>query len=471
MEPTGDSQRAPIRQGSSAGRKTMWLAVGAVVTLGVVTAPAIWRADADRTAGNVPPGVSIVDAGRAYGTKPGHPDADREDAGPSHAAARGVPAKFGWRWSHVWWRSQASGWPHDWSHGWPPETVPGGPAPGDIPGVPGDDDPPPTDTNPDGDDPPPTGTDPGDDVPSPQPGTEVPVQAITNWPAQAASVMYGDGGLTSRAITYAQPGGLVAAGRTNYQDHIFKDISAAGGTVLIYLDAVIDNNWGRYHAMLLDSSECGPAATRWPGSPKANRWGYLNDFRVGSVVQQKLECVLEKMVAENPHMGGFFADDLGSRSWFPDINWNSWSAADKQAYRDGAVAMSQTFRKVADRHGLIVLVNGTWSANDGGGYPDVSRHGNALADGGVIEHYGANELPFWRSYACSSQWASQSPITRGKAFMWAITESEADREAYATSGCFAFVSHQPESRYDYVAPWGETHPTGLPSKVGAPATF
>src|SRR5262249_40600683 len=160
-----------------------------------------------------------------------------------------------------------------------------------------------------------------------------------------------------------------------------------------------------------------------------NEWGYLNDFRVGSVVQQKLECVLEKMVAENPHMGGFFADDLGSRSWFPGIDWSSWSTADKMAYRDGAVAMSRTFRKVADRHGLTVLAKGTWSADEGGGYPDASRAGNALADGGVVEHHSADELPFWRSYACSSQWATQSPITRGKAFMWAITESDSDREA------------------------------------------
>ena len=81
--------------------------------------------------------------------------------------------------------------------------------------------------------------------------------------------------------------------------------------MLIYLDAIIDNPYGRYHDMLINQSACGPATSRWPGDYQANSWGYLNDFRVGSVLQSKLRCVLETMVAENPHMAGWFADDLG----------------------------------------------------------------------------------------------------------------------------------------------------------------
>ncbi len=131
---------------------------------------------------------------------------------------------------------------------------------------------------------------------------------IQNLPPQAAGLVWGN---PAEAAKYAYPGGLVVAGRDNYQGQPFKDVSAAGGTVLIYLDAIIDNPHGRYHDMLNNASECGPATSRWPGNYKANSWGYLNDFRVGSVLQRKLECVLEKMVAENPHMAGWFADDLG----------------------------------------------------------------------------------------------------------------------------------------------------------------
>ena len=224
-------------------------------------------------------------------------------------------------------------------------------------------------------------------------------------------------GSAAGAEPYARPGGLVVASRNNYQGQGFKDVSAAGGSVLIYLDPMIDNAHGRYHDMLINQSVCGPATSRWPGSPKANSWGYLNDFRVGSVLQQKLPCVLEKMVAENPHMAGWFADDLGSRSWFSGFDWGSWGSANQQAYRSGAIALTETFRNVANRHGLIFLVNGTWTAgsvaSNGGGYPDASKSGNALADGGFVEHHDG-KIGHFGPYGCSPQWAAQSPVTKGR---------------------------------------------------------
>lgn len=291
--------------------------------------------------------------------------------------------------------------------------------------------------------------------------------AITSLPAQSASIMYyGD---TSQAVTYEHPGALVVTGRANYQDTTFKAISAAGGTVLIYLDPLINEVDGTYDSMLINSSTCGPAVPLWPGSPDANSSGYLLDFRTGGIEQQKLKCVLERMVADNPHIGGFFADDVGSRSWYPNFDWNTWGATNQQAYRDGAIALMETFRQVANEHHLIVIVNGTWGAGtlaaDGGGYPDMNQSGNALADGGVVEHHDASELSYWTSYACSSQWASQSPITNGVAINWAIETTDSDRAAYAATNCFAYVNNQPSANYDYAPPWGPFHPTGLPSHV------
>lgn len=280
---------------------------------------------------------------------------------------------------------------------------------------------------------------------------------IDTSPAQAASIVWGP---SSYARPYAHPGGLVVAGRDNYDEQPFKDVSSAGGTVLIYLDPVIDNSYGRYHDMLDNSSVCGPAVSRWPGSYKANQWGYLNDFRPGSVLQDKLECVLEKMVAENPHMGGWFLDDVGSRSWYPDFSWNSFP--EKADYRAGAVALTQTMRKVADEHGLIFVVNGTWTANDGGGYPDASKSGTSLADGGFVEHHDG-ESSFFKPYACSSQWAADSAVTRGRAVNYAVTNTASGREEYADSACFAYVNEQPD--YDGAPMWGTSHPTGLPTRV------
>lgn len=284
---------------------------------------------------------------------------------------------------------------------------------------------------------------------------------IQNLPAQAAGVVYGD---SAEAAPYANPGGLVVAGRDNYQDQAFKDVSAAGGTVLLYLDAVIDNPYGRYHDLLINASECGPATSRWPGNYQANSWGYLNDFKVGSVLQGKLECVLEKMVAENPHMGGWFADDLGSRAWFPDIDWDSFP--DQAAYRAGAIALTQTFRKVADRHQLIFLVNGTWSggalASAGGGYPNAAKSGNALADGGVVEHHDG-EIAYFGPYGCSQQWALESPVTQGKAINYAITSTYAGTMEYVNSSCYSYVNHQTD--YGISPRWGTSHWTGLPTSA------
>lgn len=294
--------------------------------------------------------------------------------------------------------------------------------------------------------------------------TEMAVTAradIQNLPAQAAGLAWGD---AASATKFAYPGGLVVAGRDNYQGQPFKDVSAAGGTVLIYLDAVIDNPHGRYHDMLNNRSQCGPATSRWPGNYKANSWGYLNDFQEGSVLQSKLECVLETMVSENPHMAGWFADDLGSRSWFADLDWDSFP--DKAAYRAGAIALTKTFRKVADRHHLIFLVNGTWAAGSlisaGGGYPNSAKSGNALADGGVVERHDG-EIKYFGPYACSKQWAAQSPVTRGKAFNYAVTKTEAGTIEYAKSSCYAFVNHQTD--YTVSQTWGRSHPTGLPTRV------
>ena len=209
---------------------------------------------------------------------------------------------------------------------------------------------------------------------------------------------------------------MVVAGTSNYNSPEMKQVSAAGGTVLVYVDALIDNATGRYATMLLQDSACGAAVPRWPGNISANTWGYLTDFRVGGVLQGKLACVLEKIVAENPHIGGFFADDLGTRSWFPNINWDTFGASNQLAYRNGAIGLSQTFRSVADKHGLFFMVNGTWAggsvATSGGGYPDANQSGNALADGAFAEHHDANE--FWgHAYPCASQWADAEPDHQG----------------------------------------------------------
>ena len=289
-------------------------------------------------------------------------------------------------------------------------------------------------------------------------------RTVANLPAQPAAVVYGAVG---GAAGYAKSGALVVSGRDNYANQVFRDISAAGGHVLLYLNAVIDDAHGRYHEMLMSHSRCGPAVPSWPGAPRANGQTVLNDFRAGGVLQNKLECVLERMVAENPHIAGFFADDVGSRSWFPGFDWGSFGARNRRAYRVGAIALTKTFRHVADHHGLIILVNGTWAGGSlrsrGGGYPVSSQSGNALADGGTVEHHDG-QIDYFAAYACSSQWASRSPVTRGRAFNFAITSSAIGTAEYLHSNCFSWIAQQ----LDYSRappPWWPFHATGLPTSV------
>jgi hypothetical protein len=299
----------------------------------------------------------------------------------------------------------------------------------------------------------------GPDAPRPAMG-ELAARTVTGSPVQPAGLFWDPS--TAGVEAYAHPGGLVVAGRDNYQDPGFREVSAGGGTVLVYLDPVIDNDHGRYHRLLVQESACGPATSRWPGEYRANQWGHLNDFRPGSVLQAKFRCVLETMVAEIPHMAGWFAGDLGSRSWFPGFEWADFP--DKEAYREGAIALTRTLREVADEHGLVVLVNGTWTADDGGGWPDASLSGNALVDGGFVEHHDG-EIDFFGPYGCSSQWAAQSPVTRGRAVNFAVTETEAGLAEYVASACYAYVNRQTAAAVGGAAPWGDFHATGLPSRV------
>ena len=295
--------------------------------------------------------------------------------------------------------------------------------------------------------------------------------AVLNQPANPGLLMYADGAPpVSVVANWAKPGALVVVGRTNYNDPWVHTMAAGGATVLLYVDPVIDNDTGRYHDKLLNASEFGPAVPKWPGNPVANEWGSLNDFRVGSVLQQKLPGVLELAVAENPDISGFFLDDVGSRSWFPGINWDSWSNADKEAYRNGAIAITQTAGAVADENDLFLMVNGTWGATGvagrgGGGYPNRALHGNSLVDGGFVENHDPDtQFAYWAAYADpdTSQWGADTP--RGLPYMWfSNVGSSADRDKWIASGLAAFASSSP---YDGRAlPFGTFTDFHLPNRA------
>jgi hypothetical protein len=291
-------------------------------------------------------------------------------------------------------------------------------------------------------------------------GSGTPVAApIVNLPTQPGAILYGS---TSGVSAYAHPGALLIVESTLLGNQVFKDAAAAGCTILAYLDTVAWNTNGIYHQALYNSSAYGAAVPQW-GTYMANTGLPLADFRVGGIEQGKVAGVLGKIVTDFPHIGGFFADDLGSRSWFPLINWSTFPSGDKADYRAGAIALTQTFRTVCDSHGLVFMVNGTWAANDGGGYPDATQHGNSLADGGMVEHHDG-EIAFWQTYAASTtQWATSSPITNGKAINFAVMAGSAGVTEFVNANVFSHVCLESDYTLAAPTPWGSFHATNLPT--------
>ena len=282
---------------------------------------------------------------------------------------------------------------------------------------------------------------------------------ITIFPPQPGAVIYNSDAPSS----YARAGAMVDMNSAETPGA--KAVSNAGGTVLVYVDTIADGSGGNYAGMINNANYCGPAIGRWPGANRFNDYGYVRDLRI-LVNSGKLKCILEKVVADNPHMGGFFADDLGTTN--PQYSGsiatpkNGCSAPTDEFY-NAAVNTMKVFRQVADAHGLMVMSNGSWAGPlCNGGYPIRSQHGTSLAEGWCIEHHSRDA--FFAAYTGSSQWADASPITKGQPAHFAIV-SPGD-SSWNSDPNVAWVAQQ--NTYASAPPiWTSNfHPTGLPTKVG-----
>lgn len=266
---------------------------------------------------------------------------------------------------------------------------------------------------------------------------------------------------------YAQPGALVTVGRTNYNDNYVKDLAAGGATVILYLDPIIDASWGRYHDLLINESILGPAVAKWPGNPQANEWGYLNDFRPGQPIHTKWALLLELVATELPHISGIMIDDLGTRSWYPGFSWANFSSQHKQDYRNGAIQFAQAARNIADQVDWFLIANGVWTANDGGGYPDPTKNGCSILDGGVWENHTVAEATgiFPQVYGknANNQWGIATPRGLPYTWTWNIGNRTA-RDAYITTGIPAFSLGQ-DDRHIAEMPFGSFTDFGLPRRT------
>lgn len=289
-----------------------------------------------------------------------------------------------------------------------------------------------------------------------------------NRPANAGLICYDSTAGTASA--WAHPGALVVAGRTNYDDAAFHTIAAGGGTVIMYLHMGLMNTVGRYHQLLYEESQFGPAVPGWPGGPwVVDEYGNLADFRAGSILNSKLPGLLALMLSENPHISGFFFDGLGTRGT-PGTGGFSWASfPDKEDYRAGAIAQCQIARALPNSDNLFLMANSNWQAGDiastqGGGYPDRMQHGCSLMDGGFVEEHATIDA-FWTNYCRDlQQWGTAT--SRNRAYMWAsIIGNTTARDAWVSANLVAWASTNGYSD-GVVAPWDTSfNDFGMPNRA------
>lgn len=248
-------------------------------------------------------------------------------------------------------------------------------------------------------------------------GTVIPPPAgtVTNRPTNPCLIAFHDTAVMSAAnvAAWAKPGAMIIAGRNNYALPWVKQVAAGGCSVLVYLHPNMMNTVGRYPDKLYNASEFGAKVPDWPGGPwRIDEYGFLGDARPGSLLNQKLPGVLNLIISENPHVSGFFLDGLGTNAvpGAGGFNWGSFP--DKQLYRAGAIEQCKIVRGICDEKNLIAIVNGNWDATQGGGYPDSSKHGCSLVDGGMIENHPPEGPSGWGnqySNAATAQWGIEVP--------------------------------------------------------------
>ena len=284
-------------------------------------------------------------------------------------------------------------------------------------------------------------------------------QLLSNRPAQSASLAYDD---VAGALSYAHPGGLVVAGRDNFGDPAFEQVSAAGGTVLVYLNPVIDNAHGRYHRMLLASSMCGPRLLGGRATTEPTSGATSTTSDLGRHCSTSSSACWRRWSPRTPTWRGGSPTTSGSRSWFPD--------AQLARLRGQAGLPRRRCRSDPDL-----------PAGRGQARPHVprERHLECRRRGRLPRPRKSTETP-WRTGLRRAPrrrdrllraLTDVPPVGRRVAgHPWRGLQLRASRAARPewpnTSTPAATPTSTSGPTYETLPPWGSLHPTGLPSRVG-----
>jgi hypothetical protein len=191
---------------------------------------------------------------------------------------------------------------------------------------------------------------------------------------------------TTNVSLYAQPGGMLIAGRCNRNDPAFAQARRAGAEVLAYVSATqrpdhsvcaLDNE------LYLNDPSRVPL---WPYPSDGARVNYpkthLTDMRPGSPWILHVVDYVEQLMRSG-QVDGVFLDVCSARLWGKLSQWEGWPQAEKDAWTDGNVDLVRRLdaRRRAVDPDFIIVTNGFWDRGDRRGL-----EGERYVDGIMLEH-------------------------------------------------------------------------------------
>lgn len=191
---------------------------------------------------------------------------------------------------------------------------------------------------------------------------------------------------TTNVSLYAQPTGMIIAGRCNRNDPAFQQAWDRGAEVLLYISATARPD---HRVCRLDNELYMNDPTRvplWPYPREGERVSYpkthMTDMRPGSPwILHVVDYVTQLM--RDGKVDGVFLDSLGARPWNKLADWESWPQQEKDAWTDGTIDLVRRLdeKRRAINPDFIIVSNGAWDRGDARG-----ESGERYVDGIMLEH-------------------------------------------------------------------------------------
>jgi hypothetical protein len=191
---------------------------------------------------------------------------------------------------------------------------------------------------------------------------------------------------TTNVTLYAQPTGMVIAGRCNRNDPAFAEVRRKGGEVLLYISAT-ERPDTRVCALDNELYMNDPSKVPlWPYPREGERVSYpkthMTDMRPGSPWMLHVVDYISQLMRDGK-VDGVFLDALGARPWNKEADWADWPQKEKDEWTDGTIDLVRRLdeKRRAINPNFIIVSNGPWDRGDSRG-----QAGERYVDGIMLEH-------------------------------------------------------------------------------------